>query len=481
MSLRNSQLHSWKSILLFELRTLLRTGILPALLLIVLATGITAALLGKQVRATQLNTLDSISKDYAAAYEKLSQGFHADTSTPAGKSAYTAAAHPAVVDFRLHRTAVHPPAVFAGLAVGLSDRATYYVPVAVKQNFVPADESISNPLHLLAGAFDVSFLIIYLLPLAMICISYNLLGQEKEQGTFSLLLLQGSNMATILFLRLGLRYVILLCCVLIITACGILPATTLPWNEVMAWLLVSAAYLAVWTGIIWLILSWNKASALTLMTMLCTWIIVLIALPAFLLSRLTDGADDNMAAAASIQREIEWETWELPQRQLLDSFYSYYPAYRNAQAYDTSAGSTRRMIAYYDLVSRRAQRANASIKAAWEQDMALVHASCLYNPAVYAQVLLNSIAGTDLTDYIYFDRQVSLFRERWKQYFYTFHFNDRKFTINDYQSLPVYQPSRDPGRALLWMKGSCYLLSLAVGFLIAGTMLLSVTHRRYSI
>ncbi|TWV91267.1 DUF3526 domain-containing protein [Chitinophaga pinensis] len=199
--------------------------------------------------------------------------------------------------------------------------------------------------------------------------------------------------------------------------------------------------------------------------MLCTWMFLLIVLPAlFNFSFSRADTDENTATYASRQRETEWETWDLPQKQVLDSFYTLYPIYRNSHAYDTSAPSTRRMMAYYELVSQRMQRFAAQTAASRAQDIQLIRQSYRYNPAIYTQSLLNSVAHTDIADYAYFQQQTALFRKHWKSFLYSYHFNDKKFGADDYRSLPVYHPSYDPDSRQQQIKGICYLLLLATGY-----------------
>ncbi|TWV91268.1 hypothetical protein [Chitinophaga pinensis] len=92
----------------------------------------------------------------------------------------------------------------------------------------------------------------------MICTSYNLLAQEKEQGTLPLLIIQKGGIADLLLLRLLIRYAIILGCVLLITLLSILLNRTVSLADTLSWLVISAAYLAVWTGIIWLLLALDK-------------------------------------------------------------------------------------------------------------------------------------------------------------------------------------------------------------------------------
>ncbi|MBY0376332.1 MAG: ABC transporter permease, partial [Bryobacteraceae bacterium] len=82
-----------------------------------------------------------------------------------------------------------PPGALAPLAVGQSDLYPYYFKISLrsKQTTLNNDE-IENPVNLLAGRFDLAFVIVYLYPLLILALSYNILSGEKEQGTLALTL-----------------------------------------------------------------------------------------------------------------------------------------------------------------------------------------------------------------------------------------------------------------------------------------------------
>lgn len=465
----------WQS----EWRRLLRTSVLPLLLLLFVITSGYALYYGRTVVSARTAALDSLRQDYDRQYQTLLEQLRADTATPKGKAEHTAATHPAVIDYRLHRSAYHPPVAFSGMATGISDIARNYYPVTIKQNYVPLEEKINNPMKLLSGNFDLSFLLIYLLPLMAIALSYNLLSQEKEQGTLSLLVIQRGTVTGLLLVRLLLHYGILMLLVLLATLAGLLlsPPAAFHWQHLGAWMGVTAAYTACWMAVIWLVLSWNASSAVNLVTLLGVWLLIVVLIPAvcqFIIAR--SYAPDNTAANASRQREIDFEAWEVPQRQLLDSFYVDYPQYRNARAYDTSDASMRRGMAYFQLVEKRMGRVLAPQEAARMHDMALVNASYRYNPAVYTQSLLNSIARNDVADYDHFRYEATQFHTRWKEYFYDFHFHDRLFTAGDYAALPAYVPAYDAAAPAAWRSGTLYLAALSLVLLAAGIGVLWKKH-----
>jgi len=464
-----------KQVLQAEIRQLMRSAVLPILMSIFFVAATIALLYGRSVSLSQRATLDSLQADYRQQYAKLYEQLEADTSTPKGKTDRIAATYPAVVDFRLHRSVYHQSGIFSLLSIGMSDIARYYYPINVKGGYVPVEEKVNNPEQLLSGNFDVAFLFIYLLPLIAICLSYNLLSQEKEQGTLSLLLMQHGSITPVLLIRLLVRYLILVAGILVISVAGILIApagNSSSWRELPAWLGVCSAYIAFWVSLIWFILSWNASAAVNLISMLATWLLLLIVIPAGCRFMANQSYTDQTAGNASLQREIAWETWELPQKQLLDSFYTAYPQYRNQRAYDTGATSSRRAMAYYELVARRMQRVIDIQAAAQQENVQAVRASFYYNPAVYAQALLNSIARTDVEDYDRFREQADVFRSKWKHFFYQLHFNDQLFTAATYKALPDYSPVYNINGPVQRQSGFIYLLLLGAGWLTAGMIVL---------
>jgi ABC-2 type transport system permease protein len=81
---------------------------------------------------------------------------------------------------------VMSPTVLAPLSVGESDLFPYFFKAGLgsKQTILSNDE-LENPINLLSSRFDLSFVIVYLFPLLVLTLSYNLISAEKEQGTLS--------------------------------------------------------------------------------------------------------------------------------------------------------------------------------------------------------------------------------------------------------------------------------------------------------
>src|SRR4051812_46207044 len=99
-----------------------------------------------------------------------------------------------------------PDAPLAVAAVGLSDLYPQILKVSAgsKDSFLFVDE-IANPTHLLVGGFDLAFVIVYLYPLLVLALGYNVLSGEREQGTLALTVASSAPLTTVLVGKLIVR------------------------------------------------------------------------------------------------------------------------------------------------------------------------------------------------------------------------------------------------------------------------------------
>ena len=120
--------------------------------------------------------------------------------------------NPYAVGYRLgSRYATMPPAPLAPLAVGQSDLLPYYFRVTVNsRDTLMGNDEIENPIHLLSGRFDLAFVSIYLFPLMILALTYNLISGEKEDGTLAMTLSQPISLQTLALGKIGSRAVFVL-------------------------------------------------------------------------------------------------------------------------------------------------------------------------------------------------------------------------------------------------------------------------------
>jgi ABC-2 type transport system permease protein len=66
-------------------------------------------------------------------------------------------------------------------------------------------ERLDNPINSLYGQFDLGFLMVWLFPLLIIVLTYNMLSAEAEQGTLKMLLTEGLSAGRLLIVKSSFR------------------------------------------------------------------------------------------------------------------------------------------------------------------------------------------------------------------------------------------------------------------------------------
>ena len=170
------------------------------------------------------------------------------------------------------------------LATGQSDMYTHFKsPTIYGNNFALDYSEMVNPVQLLFGSFDLSFVIIYILPLLIIAFTFNVLSKEKEFGTIKLLGAQPMSIAKWLSQKMTIRFII---CILIknlsllfIIAVFSSDAFSNPISMIHIFLLISG-YSLFWFIIATVVNIKINDSSKNAFTLIATWLFIVLVLPA---------------------------------------------------------------------------------------------------------------------------------------------------------------------------------------------------------
>ena len=130
--------------------------------------------------------------------------------------------------------AIKSPSALLPLGIGQAEQYGYYKEVTFWSSTYDNDmvEEIANPERLVNGNIDFSFLVIYLLPLLLIILTYNVGGLEKDAQFERLIKIQTGSISKWLAIRFGFYVGLLLSTVLLLigivalmnNALGLLPS-----------------------------------------------------------------------------------------------------------------------------------------------------------------------------------------------------------------------------------------------------------------
>jgi ABC-2 type transport system permease protein len=351
------------------------------------------------------------------------------------------------------RYAALPPAPLAALSVGQSDLYPYYFKVTSqsKQTFTTNDE-IENPTNLLAGRFDLAFVIIYLYPLLILALSYNLISAEREQGTLQMMLSQPVALRSFVTGKVGLRAGLIVALAVGFSLLGFLLGGASfgaegAWWRLALWVGVVAGYGAFWFALAVMVSALGKSSATNALILAGLWLVFVLLIPSLL----------NVAVTAAYPVPSRVEMIQATRRasaeatakgsQLLAKYFEDHPELTAGGQADPNDFYTR-SIAVQGETEKLIQPVVEHFDQQVMGQQSLVDRFRFLSPAIVTQAALNDIAGTSVARYRHFLGLVDGFHQSWRA-----HFNPRivrkaTLTASDYDQFPVFSFWEEPAGAI---------------------------------
>ncbi|OZI07904.1 hypothetical protein BWI93_12240 [Siphonobacter sp. BAB-5385] len=417
----------YRSVLLLELRNFLRSKTVQMGTIGVLAFAFYSFLHANQVIDQQEQTITSVP---SVQKHHLQQVVTHGTGKVAGTTAY----------YPFFYT-VNPPAPWARFALGQRDIYPYTLKVkmlAIEGQLY--DSELTNPLTLLAGNLDAAFVFLFLLPLLIIALTYNVISEEQETGVWNILHTStthvGQTVAGKLLVRLG---VLLLLTFAVFTAACL--SLQLPFTgPTFQLLLVVLIYVLFWFTMAALIVSFGKRSSFNATALICVWIFLTILLPGIATIVVSSSVPVPEASETAIrQREGYHAKWDQPKKATMEKFYAVYPQYRHYPIPDHtfSPGWYYAMQFSGDLDSKHASE---QLFEKLSQRQSLSETMSWFNPVIAAQQALNKVANTDLESHVRYLQSVKAHHRQIREYFYPHIFEDTPTEHLDWAGYPPYQP-----------------------------------------
>lgn len=381
------------------------------------------------------------------------------------------------------RYAVMPPAALAPLAVGQSDLYPYYFQVTTrsKQTFLN-NEEIENPTNLLAGRFDLAFVVIYLYPLLILAVSYNILSAEREQGTLAMLLSQPVALRQFVLGKVALRALVVLLPALGFSLIGFFASraelTASALLRLALWAAVVAAYGAFWFALASLVSAWGKSSATNALALAGLWLVFVLIIPA--LVNVTATTLYPVPSRVEMVQAMRRASKEAAARgsQLLAKYYEDHPELVPAGASPDMNDFFVRSIAVQDDVEQQIQPVLAQFDEQLFRQQRLVDRFRFLSPAILTQSALNDVAGTGPDRYRHFLRLVDDYHQSWLAFFRPRIVRKTQLTAADYEQMPrftfVEEPTAAVARRVLVGWAGLFIPAVLIGFLAMAAL------RRYS-
>jgi ABC-2 type transport system permease protein len=475
--LRPRQFSTLRLIVWHEVRILIADRTLPlvcgVLALMVgygLFVGLAQATLRDRAVAEVLKHEQETQKKNIATLESVLSG--KETLVP-----FSNPANPAALAGALSgRHATAPNAPLAALAIGQSDMVPNYYRVTYlsKVQFM-YDTEIENPWNLLSGHFDLAFVIVFVLPLLIITLGYNLLSAEREQGTLRMLCSQPLTIATLLTGKIIVRLLALLAvavCLPLTILLLIRPETrgTEQLLLMLSWSALVVAYALFWFAVAALVNIIGRPSSTNALIMVAIWTLLVLILPVMM--NLIVGVVSPAPSRTELASRTRIVTAE-SLREYEDLYSADYRYAADPEALLVKDGHIEvpsRMRAFF-LAKRKVDEQIEPLLKRFDHQLLrqqnLVDRMSFLSPAILVNEAMNSIAGNDSRRFLAFKNQTETFHNSWRDYFSPRILENRAMTVADVLSLPQWHwieiPANDINWSTLWRTALILLLALAIG------------------
>jgi len=375
------------------------------------------------------------------------------------------------------RYATLPVGPLAPLAIGQSDLLPSYFKVSTdaRETIVAASE-IENPHRLLVGRFDLAFVLVFLYPLLILAVTYNMLSSEKEQGTLALALSQPVALSTLAAGKVALRSLLLVgivvsFSVLALLATGVSVTAPGALVRLVLWLAAVGAYGALWFGLAVLVSSFGRPSATNATILATVWLLLVVMLPSLFnlvattlypvpsrveMIQAVRVASDEAAGAGST---------------LLARYYEDHPELASGGAEQAMNDFNIIRVAVDVDVAKRARPVVDRYEQQLARQQQMIDRLRFLSPAVLMQDALNDVAGTGTPRHRHFLEQVDRFHAQWRGFVVPLIF--QKARITDVSTAPAFVYDEEATAAV-----ARRVLISGMGLLAPAVVMAWIGHRR---
>ena len=345
---------------------------------------------------------------------------------------------------------IHSLSPLGGLSVGQSDLNPTVKQLTIKtfeaQRF---DTDLVNPSSLHAGNLDLAFVILFLFPLLVIVLTFNLIAEETESGTWKLVAVQAKSTFGFVFSKLLVRMCLLYLLLFLLLLAAKL-VLQIPLNEhFLTVILLSSLYLLFWFVLSFFVICFKQSSGHNALILLSTWLVLLLLLPAGVNAYITGKYPVPEAMSTAIaQRDGYHVKWDTDKRETIEKFYQHYPQFASF-GYPVEGFN---WLWYYAMQQMGDDDSNAEQMALDEKIRLREQSSALISyfiPNLHFQLALNQLAGTSMRQHMDYLKEAEAYHERLRLFFYPKVFEELHADTIDWSKIePVFHQTEISAKPL---------------------------------
>lgn len=453
-----------QTIFKYETKQMLRSKGLIAALLVFTAIGFYCLEQGHAVYQYQTTTVDSAMAKKSRSYEVVKKIFDTLTYKTASRNDNE---EPWVIEWRLQDVVAKDISPLSILSIGQSD---VYPPLLsghfngdiFKNNYA----EFKNPEQLLAGNLDTAFFIIFLFPLLLLALTYNLQSADQEAGISPLLNAQASSTQKLMRYRLFYRWLIALFPFVITAAASFFILSALPRFSFVAFMLwwgIALLYTLFWLVLVALVQRFHFSSLLNAITLAGIWVLLLIAIPGLLNTWFNYKYPATNKTEIAAYRDFDFKAWDISLDKHKKYLFGIYPQLqKDAEKSDTNHIKG---FSYSLQVFNREKELHAAITAKAAEQAAAEEKTFWINPVGGVMRSFATVSQTSLNQQHLFEQDVYTYRGKKLKYIFENMLLQPHFTKKDFEAMPEFTPGTGGGNLLKTLLPLLAVITIAFVYL----------------
>lgn len=341
--------------------------------------------------------------------------------------------------------AVLPVAPLATLAAGQTDVHPGYLKVTARNvDALVTGDQIEPPLAVASGHFDAAFVILFLYPLLIFAVSFDLTATERDRGTLRMLLAQPVRLRDVVAGKMIARWLLLAMPVIVIplvvaatAAVSDLPTLLIPWT------LAVLAYGSIWHGIALIVNArgWNAATNALVLAGL--WLMFAIVGPSTINLVIAVTYPMPSRVEAAVQARAATQEATVQGSRQLGQFLQDHPTSGNVGR-DGMRQFAVLQAARDKQIADRLETVESAFERQLQRQQRLATWLSLLSPTMVAQQVLLETAGTGTSRFERFEAAATQFQREWQAYFEPRVLDAATLTIEEIAAAPTFRFVDEP-------------------------------------
>ncbi len=337
--------------------------------------------------------------------------------------------------------ALLPPAPLSALAIGQGDVYPNYIKVTARSlDALVSGDQIEHPLAVASGQFDVAFVILFLYPLLIFAISFDLTATERDSGTLRMVLAQPVSLRDVVAGKMMVRAAVLLVPLLLISFVAAAMSTPIDgefWLRASLWALAIAVYGAVWHGLALIVNARGLGAPANALVLAGIWLLFAVVGPSAVNLLIAVRYPMPSRVEAAVQARAATQEATVQGSRQLGQFLQDHP---------TSGNVGREGMRQFAMlqaerdqrVADRLQAVESTFNAQLEKQLRLASWLSVLSPTMVAQGVLLDVAGTSRARFDRFRAEAGSFQQQWRAYFEPRVLDAATLTPAEYASAPSF-------------------------------------------